>query len=60
MPESRGNVDVGVDVDVDVGVDVDDKGKKECFGKKSKNTFGFLRPAEEFGFPFFSCVFRGS
>ena len=24
------------------------------FGKKSKNTFGFLRPAELFGFPFFS------
>ena len=28
-----------------------------AIGKKSKNTFGFLRPAEEFGFPFFSCVF---
>ena len=30
--------------------------------KKAKNrrSFGFLRPAEEFGFPFFSCVVLNS
>ena len=28
--------------------------KKTLFGKKSKNTFGFLRPTAEFDFPFFS------
>ena len=32
------------------------------FGKKSKkrSSFGFLRPAEFFGFPFFSCGVLGS
>ena len=28
--------------------------KRESFGKKSKNTFGFLRPVAKFDFPFFS------
>ena len=37
-----------------------------CFGKKSKNTFGFLRPTAEIDFPFFSwgvwesCCFLGA
>ena len=45
------------DDDDDDDEDDDDDNDLE---KKSKNAFGFLRPAEEFGFPFFLCVFLKS
>ena len=32
---------------------IDANSKEHWFGKKSKNTFGFLRPTEEIDFPFF-------